>query len=251
MQALNLSTNQLRYLVRLSNNRSFRKKEQKAFVEGENVVNQILEYKKEIIEYLVVSDNYLTKPSCKVYLASNIAIQRLSSYSTGFTVAALINTKVLDSTSVPPDLKGLYVGLVDIQDPGNIGTIFRTCLAFNIKGIFLMGSCAYPLTTKVIQASTGAVFRIPFYKISSAEELKEKFQNRIYGTSLSAEKTYKNIDIKDGIVLFGNEGQGLSKSILNSTEYNINIPIENIDSLNVGVSVGIICSWLFESGNKV
>ncbi|ABO18107.1 tRNA/rRNA methyltransferase (SpoU) [Prochlorococcus marinus str. MIT 9301] len=138
-----------------------------------------------------------------------------------------------------------------IQDPGNMGNLFRTALAAGVDAIFLAGG-AHPLNQKVLRASTGAVFNLPFKRYEGTEEeiinsllksLSELSNEgfKIFSTSSfnkSSKKTskpYWEIDwTKSTVLILGNEGQGIHKKIQEAFNETITIPhSELVESLNV------------------
>jgi len=138
-----------------------------------------------------------------------------------------------------------------IQDPGNMGNLFRTSLAAGVDAIFLAGG-AHPLSQKVSRASTGAVFHLPFQRYEGTEEeiinslLKSlsELSNKgfkIFSTgsfnkhSRKTSKPYWEIDwTKNTVLILGNEGQGIHKKILEAFNETITIPhSELVESLNV------------------
>ena len=138
-----------------------------------------------------------------------------------------------------------------IQDPGNMGNLFRTALAAGVNAIFLAGG-AHPLSQKVLRASTGAVFHLPFLRYEGTEEeiinsLSKSLSElsnlgfKIFSTSSyskSSKKTskpYWEIDwTKSTVLILGNEGQGIHKKIQEAFNETITIPhSEIVESLNV------------------
>ena len=139
-----------------------------------------------------------------------------------------------------------------IQDPGNMGNLFRTALAAGVDVIFLAGG-AYPLGQKVLRASSGAVFHMPFLRFDGSEEeeiINSLFKSlselsnlgfNIFSTSShnksskKSSKPYWEIDWTKPIVLIlGNEGQGIHKKIQEAFNETITIPhSELVESLNV------------------
>ena len=146
-----------------------------------------------------------------------------------------------------PDLKpaditnGTYILLDNIQDPGNLGTIIRTADAFSVAGILLFGNCADVYNPKTIRASMGAVFRQKVVEVD-IETLKQTKKLRIIGTA--ADNKAKNIsetNLRNSIIILGNEGQGISKELLDICKETITIPIaKNSESLNVATAASII-----------
>ena len=138
-----------------------------------------------------------------------------------------------------------------IQDPGNMGNLFRTALAAGVNAIFLAGG-AYPLSQKVLRSSSGAVFHLPFQRFEGTEEeiidslLKSlsELSNvgfKIFSTSSyiinskKPSKPYWEIDwSKPTALILGNEGQGIHKKIQEAFNETITIPhSEIVESLNV------------------
>jgi len=138
-----------------------------------------------------------------------------------------------------------------IQDPGNMGNLFRTALAAGVDAIFLAGG-AHPLSQKVLRASTGAVFHLPFQRYEGTEEeiinsllksLSELSNEgfKIFSTSSfnksskKPSKPYWEIDwTKSTVLILGNEGQGINKKIQEAFNDTISIPhSELVESLNV------------------
>ena len=145
----------------------------------------------------------------------------------------------------------LILVLDRIQDPGNMGNLFRTALAAGVDSIFLAGG-AHPLNQKVLRASSGAVFHLPFLRFEGTEEeiinslLKSLFELSNFGfnvfstsshnkNSKKSSKPYWEIDWnKRTALILGNEGKGIHKKIQEAFNETITIPhSELVESLNV------------------
>ena len=165
--------------------------------------------------------------------------------------------KKLSSLDTPPSIIGLckkkesneiignkIVILDEIQDPGNLGTIIRSSLAFNIDTIILSNNCVDLYNPKVLRGTQGILFHINIISMDTTaaiNKLKEK-NIPIYGTSVVNGEELKTINEKDKYcIIMGNEGQGLSNEILNKCDKRLYIPMNNkVESLNVGVACSII-----------
>ena len=161
-------------------------------------------------------------------------------------VAALV--KIASIPNYKFNIKDDFVLVLDrIQDPGNMGNLFRTALAAGVNTILLAGG-AHPLGQKVLRASSGAVFHLPFQRFEGTEEeimnslLKSlyEFSNvgfKIISTSSLKEfsKPYWEIDWSERTALIlGNEGKGIHKEIQEAFNETITIPhSELVESLNV------------------
>ena len=137
------------------------------------------------------------------------------------------------------------VGLVDVQDPANVGTGFRCASAFGIPALALAGGCARPNHPKVIRAAQTAILDVPFQLFAGADELVDAALARgvrIYVTGSHAGKPSVPVEAMElpCLLLFGNEGRGLDPGLL---ERFPQVRLEQkgrIDSLNVGVSACIL-----------
>lgn len=147
------------------------------------------------------------------------------------------------------EIKGNVIALDNIQDPGNLGTIIRTCYALNIDTILISNTSADPYSPKVVRASEGMIFKENIIVCNLKEKIKElkKKQYKIYGTDVNNGKVLKNVSKSEKfVIIMGNEGNGISESIKKLVDENIYIPInKNCESLNVAIATSII---LYEMG---
>ncbi|MEL6555227.1 MAG: RNA methyltransferase [Cyanobacteria bacterium J06621_11] len=147
-------------------------------------------------------------------------------------------------SSAPSDDASLGVILETLQDPGNLGTIIRTAAAAGCEGIWLSPDSVDLGHPKVLRASVGQWFRQPMATVDIAEkahQLKEKGV-QIVATSASAELDYWQLDLTQPTVfVMGNEGAGLSASLMNSASVTVKIPVmPGVESLNVAVSTALL-----------
>ena len=139
----------------------------------------------------------------------------------------------------------LVLVLEDIQDPGNVGTIFRTAEAAGVSGIVLTPGCADPLSPKVVRSSMGAIFRIPFVTEEDIPALIGSFEKKgitCYAARLDAAESYDKCDLASPCaLLIGNEGNGLSIEVIDKASKGIFIPMSGkTESLNAAVSASIL-----------
>jgi len=141
-----------------------------------------------------------------------------------------------------------------LQDPGNVGTILRTALAFGYKDIYLGPGTASPYNPKALLASQGALFWLSLRRGEGDATLSSLKGDgyAIYGTAL---RDSTPIDKLAGtasrhVLILGNEGAGVSASLLALSDLNLLIPIGSIDSLNVGVAGGILMYVLSKGGES-
>lgn len=130
-----------------------------------------------------------------------------------------------------------------VSDPGNMGTIIRTALAFNYDAVFVSeGSCDI-YNEKVIAASKGAIFCIPVQN-KKLKDLKNDKNSIIVSALAENAKELSMVIVKEPFVLvLGNEAHGVSQEALDLADYIVKIDIANIDSLNVSVAAGIMMHY--------
>ena len=139
------------------------------------------------------------------------------------------------------ELKSKIVILDAIQDPGNMGTIMRSAVAFGFETIILGEGCCDIYNDKVIRASQGAIFKLNFVKTNIIEFIKNNSNYTYYGTSVKNGKNPNELKFKEPLALIlGNEGNGIKEEILSLTNTNIYIQMQNTESLNVAVTAGIL-----------
>ena len=151
----------------------------------------------------------------------------------------------------PRDYQNRLLILDNIQDPGNLGTIIRSAVAFNIDTIVLGNTCVDLYNDKTIRASEGMLFKINILRkdlTSFLEELK-KNNYTLYGTDVTGGKVLNTVTFssKCGIVI-GSEGKGISPEIKKLINQNIYIPMSyQTESLNASVAASII---MYEMSKK-
>lgn len=135
-----------------------------------------------------------------------------------------------------------YLLLDEIQDPGNLGTILRSALAFGVDTLILSEDSCDLYNDKVIRASEGAVFKLNILR----EDLKASIKNLkelsipIYGTDVKGGESIDKIPKGSFAVIMGSEGNGVKPEITNLVDKNIYIKIKDVESLNVAVATSII-----------
>ena len=144
----------------------------------------------------------------------------------------------------PPIMADLILALDGIQDPGNLGTIIRTCDWFGVHDIFCSLDTADCYSPKVVQATMGALARVRVHYVDLPKWLKEQ-KCPIIGTLLEGRDMYENSLPKEGIIVMGNEGNGISQEVRKLVTHPIRIPsypknAETSESLNVSIATAIV-----------
>ena len=144
----------------------------------------------------------------------------------------------------------LVVALDGVQDPGNLGTIIRTCDWFGVHDIYCSKDTADCYNPKVVQATMGALARVRVHYIHLEEWLNQvhKAGIPVYGTLLEGGNMYHEGAIADkskGVIIMGNEGNGISPAVRKLITHPLRIPsypadAETSESLNVGIATAIV-----------
>lgn len=194
-------------------------------IEGEHLVNEAKD-KLQIVDEFILGENVTENVMKKLTSLTNIPKY--------LAVAKKQEEK---------EIKGNILILDNIQDPGNLGTIIRSCVAFGIDTIVASKETVDVYNSKVIRASEGAIFNLN-YVIKDLDvflrTIKDKYT--IYTTNVEVGTSLKEINRKEPFaIIMGNEGNGVRKEISNYATDTIYIPISNkMESLNVGVATSII-----------
>lgn len=236
MEIITSVTNQSIKEIKKLKQKKYRDKENKFIVEGWHLIEEALQA--DVVEVIVTTACDYQNSKVKVsYVKDNVmkSISSLHNSSAFLAVCKYENKEI--------DLNKDIVVLDKIQDPGNLGTIIRNSLAFNYQNIILGNDCVDIYNPKTIQASQGAIFSINYKYTDLLDELlflKEK-EYLIIGSALENSSPLKsNIEIKNKkVLMFGNEGQGIKKELLELTDECYCIEISNIDSLNVSSASAI------------
>ena len=194
-----------------------------------------LAYKNNCLK-MILTINYLSEYSdIEQIIVNKAIIEKLSLYKNASSIIGVCTYPLYQ------EIKGdrlLY--LDDVQDPGNVGTLIRTALAFSYSGVVLSSGSASLYNDKVISSTKGAIFLIPIYKEVDLDEVKNKGY-QIIATALNNAIDYKTVKLeKKTCLVLGNEGQGVSDINLDIADYIVKIDMDNIDSLNVAVAGGIL-----------
>ena len=139
----------------------------------------------------------------------------------------------------------LFIILEDIQDPGNLGTIFRTAEAAGADGVIMSSRTADLYNPKTIRSTMGAVFRVPFIYTEDITSVIKRMRERgtaVYAAHLGAERFYDAFDYRQSTAfLIGNEANGLQDETAGCADALIGIPMEgSVESLNAAVASSIL-----------
>ena len=143
----------------------------------------------------------------------------------------------------------------DVQDPGNLGTMFRTAEGAGVQGFILSPGCADPTQPKVVRSTMGSIFRLPFLRLTEEADWTTTLQElqkrgiHLYAAWLEGSVSYDEPDYREASAfLIGNEGNGLKKETAEIADQKIRIPMGGqLESLNAAMSAGIL---MYEAGRQ-
>lgn len=188
--------------------------------------------------------NWLSNVNVIVVKSSDI--ERMSQLTTPTQVLAVyeIPQYTFDEAKLSTNL---VLALDRVQDPGNLGTIIRIADWFGIKDILCSSGTVDAYNPKVVQATMGAISRVKVSQMDLVELIKRNTNVPVYGTFLDGQNIYETQLSATGIVIMGNEGQGISTELSQLVNRRLYIPPYpqnemTSESLNVGMATAITIS---------
>lgn len=223
------SSNQLiKDLIKLKSS-----KEDKILIEGKDLLD--LAYLNNLLDRVITTEDDSEFDNIDKVIVPKFILEKLSNNK---SVQSYIGVARLPNITNQLGNKLIY--LDGVQDPGNVGTIIRTALAFSYDGVILSKDSASLTNSKVIQSTKGALFSIPLTNELTLKELKDQGYT-IVVTALKDSINYLKTPKFDKFVLvLGNEGQGVKEENISLADAVVRIEMGNIDSLNVAVAGGIL-----------
>lgn len=219
--------------------KKFRDLHHQYVVEGPKVVDEAIATCPNDIEMLVCSDEYarFNLPENNCYYLAPAQLAKLGNQASGTKILAVLRKK---KHVLPERLNHWMLALDGIQDPGNLGTILRTADWFGIKDIVCSEDTVDVFNPKCLQASMGSVFRVNVH-YTNLEKWLRPFADSVLAAALNGIDISTLEKQQNGLLLLGNEGQGIRPNLQNMLPNKIRIPGHSeCESLNVAVSAGIL-----------
>lgn len=223
--------------IKKLNQKKYRDKENKFLIEGEHLVLEA--YKAGVLDTLILEEsiNNASKDVETIFVSYEV-LKYISELDTPQKVMGICKK------SKENEIGNRVLILDQIQDPGNLGTIIRSSVAFSIDTIILSNDSVDLYNSKVIRASQGMLFNINIIRCELEKTIYNLRKNnyKIYGTSVIDGKDVKKLEKNNKFaIIMGNEGSGLSYSLKNLCDEFIYIKMNKAcESLNVGVATSII-----------
>lgn len=233
---MSITKNEIK-LIKSLGQKKVRQQEQLFLVEGVKGIREFLDSEFELYQ-LFATDSIF---NVEAKLISPKDLQRISTLKTPNTALAVFRMpqakSVIDSS--------LILALDDVRDPGNLGTIIRLCDWFGIEQLICSPETVDCYNSKVVQASMGSLTRIQVI-YTDLEHYLEQSNLEIFGTFMDGTNMYSEALPKKGIIVMGNEANGISPKIESLVHKKIGIPrfgnLKATESLNVATATAIVLS---------
>ncbi len=232
--------------------KKFRQKYNNFIIEGDKMVSELLVQVPNQIERIFALsswinqyDQKLKKIDVSVQEINDRELKKISSLKTPNQALAVVQQWEPDFQ--PTQLEGgLSLYLDGIQNPGNMGTILRTADWFGIDWVVCSPDSVDRFSPKVVQATMGALFSVKSVRRKFEDLTHKKLNLPIYGAILKGEDLFRTTLKQQGLIIIGNEGQGIRSEILPFVDHPISVPahheVRGTESLNAAIATAIICA---------
>jgi TrmH family RNA methyltransferase len=235
-----LSKNQIKLITSLQQ-KKYRKQEQLFFAEGVKVVQELLQSNFELQDLFTTKQDFISVSKTKVHAISDAELKKISALATPNSCLAVF--KIPKAKEMKES--GLILALDDVRDPGNLGTIIRLCDWFGIETLFCSDETVDIYNPKVVQATMGSISRVNVV-YGDLENFLVKTKLTVFGTFMDGKNIYQESLPKEGIIVMGNEANGISEAVEKLVTHRIAIPrfgdLQITESLNVATATAIILS---------
>jgi len=242
-----ISKNRIKYIHSLELKKN-RKQDNVFVAEGHKLVGDLLGVFP--CKYLAATEEWWKEnPAAQAQETDIVTQEELSKASFLKTPQSVL--AVFEQNDSPIDTEGirksLCLALDDIQDPGNLGTIIRLADWFGIEHIFCSPNTVDVYNPKVVQATMGGIARVKLHYCSLTELITQLGDIPVYGTFLNGDNIYSKELSANGLIIMGNEGNGISpdvEKLINNRLYIPNYPQNRVtsESLNVAIATSVVCA---------
>jgi len=230
--------------------RKYREEESMFLVEGKRAVEEALE-RPELIETMFLDESMAaeyqisdTSSSPDCYLLPSRLMKHVCCTENPQGIAAIVRKTVWQWEDLL-NKTGLLILLDRVSDPGNMGSILRTCWALGVEGVLMTKGCVDPFSPKVVRSTMGAIINVPIFTDVSEKQLDTLHDDLKYAficTDINIGEKYYSVEYSSrSLLVVGSEAQGVSNELKKRCDRFINIPMNpRVDSLNVAAACAII-----------
>ena len=235
-----VSKNQIKLITSLQQ-KKYRFANQLFFAEGVKIIQELVESNFELEHLYTTQNDFTDVAASKKTIIDESDLKKISALTTPNTCLAVF--KIPNESKISES--GLIIALDSIRDPGNLGTILRLCDWFGISQIVCSKETVAIYNPKVIQATMGSIARVQVNYVDLNVFLAET-KLPIFGTFMDGENIYKTTLPQTGIIVMGNEANGISAAIEKQIQHRLTIPrfgeIQKTESLNVATATAVVLS---------
>lgn len=248
MKVISSPNNKYIKLASSLKHRKYRNEQGMFLVEGKRAVKEA-QARPELVE-VIFADINLTNQDTNVdteiadcYLLDSGLMRQVCSTENPQGIAAIVRKPTWLWEDLV-DKKGLLILLDRIADPGNLGSILRTCWAFGVKGVLMTRGSVDLFSPKVVRSTMGAILNVPVFADIDSLQIDSLYEQgyKLLCTDINQGEKYYSVPYGGATVItIGSEGQGVSEDLKKGCDRFINIPMKpGVDSLNVASACAII-----------
>jgi len=251
-----LSKNNIQFIRSLAV-KKYRQKYHKYLAEGDKICQEILSYAFEEVEMIYCIKDFRSNNSKRMdeldipfTIVSEADLKKISYLKTPQQCLVVMNMAI--NSSVKSNKSDIIVYLDDIRDPGNLGTIIRSCEWFGVDLLLLSPNTVDPYNPKVVQATMGSLFRIKQLQKSLDEFIQESNKEYlIYTAEMDGVNCFEVTYEYPCVLVMGNESRGVNLDLENYKSKTISIPSSGnpTESLNVSVATSILLGDMYRKRN--
>jgi len=234
-----LSKSQIKLITSLKQ-KKYRQQHKLFVAEGKKIILELLQSNLQLHQLYTTTIEFDVLDDLVTQISDN-ELKKISFLKSPNTALAVF--RIPDET--PNDFKKLVVALDDVRDPGNLGTIIRLCDWFGVRDLVCSLATVDCYNPKVVQATMGSITRVNVNYVNLKEVLEAQ-NDDIYGAFMDGENVYETKLSSSGILVLGNEANGISDSIEKLVTKRISIPrfgeLQATESLNVANAAAILLS---------
>jgi len=227
-------------LKKLYSSSSFRKNLNQTILDGPHLIKSFLLHQKPLT---IIKDSGVMKPEienlistldCPCYSLPHTLFLQLSELKSSTGILALVDIPKINT----PNSNGLFLLLDGIQDPGNLGSILRTAKATDVNSVVMSKTCADLWSPKTLRGSQGVQFSIHCSVEQDLNKWILDYNHDVMALTMTGESIFKKTLNSNMAILVGNEGKGISESLLKNIVGSLSLPMsKNVESINVGAAV--------------
>ena len=239
-----VTKSEVKYIQSLAH-KKFREEERLFVLEGVKIVGELLKEFPHRVKKLFALESWIAMHSSIVPVSVEVVavlsyeLEKISFLQHPNEVLVLVEMPAVGQAK--PMEYGITLVLDQLQDPGNLGTIIRTCDWFGVKQIICSVDTVDAFNPKVVQSAMGSIMRIDIFYTDLADFFLSSKGVPIYAAVLHGESVFKTSFLSPCFLLIGNESKGISEQLLSIASNKITIPkIGAAESLNAAVATGII-----------